>query len=71
MHQLDALAFVIIYSQMSRTAQFASPIAHNFGLESQHKVKSASFVQFRKVLGNSSTNKLVNILEYSIQFQHM
>ena len=26
---------------MLRTAQFASPIAHNFGLESQHKAKSA------------------------------
>ena len=56
---------------MLRTAQFASPIAHNFGLESQHKAKSASLAQFRKVLGNSSTCEHVNILEYFIQFQHM
>ena len=56
---------------MLRTAQFASPIAHNFGLESQHKAKSASLAQFRKVLGNSSTCEHVNILEYLIQFQHM
>ena len=54
-----------------RTAQFASPIAHDFGLESQHKAKSASLAQFRKVLGNSSTCEHVNILEYFIQFQHM
>ncbi|KAL9447499.1 hypothetical protein AB3S75_015049 [Citrus x aurantiifolia] len=45
-------------SFLLRSAQFASSIAHNFGLESQHKAKSASLAQFRKVLGNSSTLSL-------------
>ncbi|KAL9440052.1 hypothetical protein AB3S75_018837 [Citrus x aurantiifolia] len=48
----------VVPSSVLRTAQFASPIAHNFGLESQHKAKSASLAQFRKVLGNSSTSSL-------------
>ena len=61
----------VLVGCLLRTAQFASPNAHNFGLESQHKAKSASLTQFRKVLGKSSTCEHVNILECFIQFQHM
>ena len=53
---------------MLRTTQFASPICL---LRAQHKAKSGSLAQFRKVISNSSTCELVNTLEFSIQFQHM
>ncbi|KAH9738240.1 hypothetical protein KPL71_018717 [Citrus sinensis] len=49
------ILLTLIQTILLRTAQFASPIAHNFGLESQHKAKSASLAQFRNILGNSST----------------